>query len=165
MRMLTIQKRNGSIRCTISSDMSSVELFSRILKDMLVYAHIPVANEVTLVARELLANAVIHGNGLDQRKKASFSLEELCGAGFHVTVKDEGQGFDFANLGSHPKIGEHHSRKRGFVIIRNCSRRIVFKDNGASVSVFLGLGEEDWDTSERRDVAEKREIVQVFGAL
>ncbi len=163
--MLTIQKRNGSIRCTISSDMSLVELFSRILKDMLVYAHIPVANEVTLVARELLANAAIHGNGLDPRKKVSFSLEELCGAGFHVTVRDEGQGFDFANLGAHSENGELHSRKRGYVIIRNCSRRITFKDNGSSVSVFVGLGEENWEASESRDMAEKREVVQVFAAL
>jgi anti-sigma regulatory factor (Ser/Thr protein kinase) len=163
--MLTIQKRNGSIACTLSSDMSLVELFSRILKDMLVYARVPAANEVTLVARELLANAVMHGNRQDPRKKASFRLEELCGAGFTVEVKDEGQGFDFHHLDSPSVLHAHHAQKRGYVIIRNCSRRIVFRENGSSVSVFVGLDENDWESPQSFRHAGDRETVQAVGAI
>jgi anti-sigma regulatory factor (Ser/Thr protein kinase) len=163
--MLTIQKRNGSIMCTLSSDMSLVELFSRILKDMLAYARVPVANEVTLVARELLANAVMHGNRQNPRKKASFSLEELCGAGFTMTVKDEGQGFDFLHLDSPRPAAALHARKRGYVIIRNCSRRIVFRENGSSISAFVGLYAEDWETPQSIRDAGTRETVQAVGAV
>jgi serine/threonine-protein kinase RsbW len=163
--MLTIEKHNGSVKCTLSSDMSLVDLFSRMLKDMLVYAGVPVANEVTVVARELLSNAVMHGNREDPAKQAVLLLEELCGAGFVVTVKDEGRGFDFLHLDPPTVVEEHHARKRGYVVIRNYAQRIIFRDNGSSVSVYISLGEPDWDSPELRDAAEKAESTAIIGAV
>jgi hypothetical protein len=144
--------------------MSLVELFSRILKDILAYARVPVANEVTLVARELLANAVVHGNRMDPHKKTTFTLEELCGAGFSVTVKDEGQGFDFLHMDPPGASNGFHAGKRGYVIIRNCAQRIVFSDNGSAVSVFVGLAEIR-ETAKSYDAIYQRETVQASGAV
>lgn len=132
---------------------------------MLVYARVPVANEVTLVTRELLANAVEHGNRMDPHKKAYYTLEELCGAGFYVTVKDEGRGFDFVHMDPPHSPAGYHSGKRGYLIIRNCSRRIIFRDNGSTVSVFVGLGQENGDVSTSLEAMEAEDALPVSGLV
>jgi serine/threonine-protein kinase RsbW len=52
---------------------------------------------IDLAMREAMANAVKHGNKLDETKKVRISFEKKPDA-FEITIRDEGEGFDFENL-------------------------------------------------------------------
>ena len=49
---------------------------------------------VSLLAREALNNAMIHGNGLDPAKRVSFRFTARDG-GYDLEVEDQGPGFDW----------------------------------------------------------------------
>lgn len=49
---------------------------------------------LSLLTREALNNAMIHGNGLDPAKLVAFRILML-GGGFRLEVNDEGMGFDW----------------------------------------------------------------------
>lgn len=55
------------------------------------------SNELKLIFSELLCNAVIHGNKLDERKSVSVYIE-IENNNISSIVKDEGSGFDYTNL-------------------------------------------------------------------
>lgn len=52
---------------------------------------------IDLAVREAVANAVKHGNRLDETKQVTISFEQTS-QGFEIVIKDEGAGFDFQNL-------------------------------------------------------------------
>ena len=52
---------------------------------------------VDLAVREAVTNAVLHGNHQDEAKAVEISLKSLPGA-IEITVRDNGQGFDTANV-------------------------------------------------------------------
>ena len=54
-------------------------------------------NEISLAVREVVANAVFHGNCGDAAKKVSLAAEVRDG-GIVICVRDEGPGFDPASL-------------------------------------------------------------------
>lgn len=62
--------------------------------------------EVETALREALANAVVHGNHCDVRKKVRVRCGYDSTKGILIAVKDEGEGFDPARL-PNPLIGEH----------------------------------------------------------
>lgn len=52
---------------------------------------------IDLAMREAMANAVKHGNRLDETKLVRVTFEKTPEA-FEITIRDEGSGFDFENL-------------------------------------------------------------------
>lgn len=52
---------------------------------------------IDLAVREAVANAVKHGNGLDETKQVRISFETTPQR-FEITIRDEGAGFDFEHL-------------------------------------------------------------------
>ena len=79
---------------------------------------------VDLVLREVLNNAVIHGNQYDQTLKVrfSFSVNETC---FQVEVGDEGPGFNWRPL-LDIELNPEDERGRGFPILLNCHSCLRF---------------------------------------
>ncbi|MEI8345077.1 MAG: ATP-binding protein, partial [Candidatus Omnitrophota bacterium] len=55
------------------------------------------SNGLLLVVRELLMNAIVHGNGSNPSRVALIRVTPRAGY-FEVRVDDEGGGFDFASL-------------------------------------------------------------------
>lgn len=52
---------------------------------------------IDLAVRESVANAVKHGNNLDDSKSVDITLE-ITAAGFEMQVRDYGEGFDLAEV-------------------------------------------------------------------
>ena len=89
-----------------------------------------------LFMRELINNAVEHGNKKDDAKTIKCSFENIKNKRFKITVSDEGEGFDYQNVNL--KMGKDASelRSRGFPLINKYVDNILFEDNGATVTVF-----------------------------
>ena len=83
---------------------------------------------LTLLAREALNNAMIHGNRLDPAKMVRMSLRERDG-GLDLEVEDQGPGFDWKNH-VQASSGVEDVRGRGHEIYRNYARSVRYNDAG-----------------------------------
>lgn len=141
MGMLKLDVDNEHITGCISSDLSCVELVAHLVSDILSYDRVHDATKPVLVVRELLKNAVIHGNRENPDLEVSFAIEKPPGGRFTITVTDKGEGFDYTQFMRHIPLDPRRDHRMGYAIISNFSDSIAFRDKGASVTVTVRLDE------------------------
>ena len=78
----------------ISSDMDHVDFIIRKFKQFIHDLKIEASSNLKLVIRELLINAIEHGNRHDFSKCVTGTITSGDDLLFTVTVRDEGKGFD-----------------------------------------------------------------------
>ena len=83
---------------------------------------------VTLLTREALNNAMIHGNGLVASRRVIFRLTAKDG-GYDLEVEDQGPGFDWRSR-LQASSGVEDVRGRGHEIYRNFARSVRYNDRG-----------------------------------
>jgi anti-sigma regulatory factor (Ser/Thr protein kinase) len=95
------------------------------------------AEPILLSVRELLVNAIVHGNKNDATKQVVYQLRKSPDGGLTISVEDEGSGFDpelfDMDLHDHPK----HLAKRGLVLIRALSETIIFDAAKGRIKTYL----------------------------
>jgi len=91
---------------------------------------------VEAALRESLANAVIHGNRLDAKKKIRLCCACQADGGILIIVKDEGEGFDPAAIPS-PLVGQqiHSEHGRGIFLINLLMDEVRFKRGGTEIHI------------------------------
>jgi anti-sigma regulatory factor (Ser/Thr protein kinase) len=86
-----------------------------------------------IVTRELLMNAIVHGNRRDASKETRIVILSLGPDLFDIVVKDEGAGFDYSVvLGSiiaHPRP----LRSCGYLLIDELADELEFARRGSSI--------------------------------
>ncbi|MDH4224332.1 MAG: ATP-binding protein [Deltaproteobacteria bacterium] len=98
-------------------------------------------SDVKTVLRELLINAVEHGNRGNPDKQVECVVEYLGGERFKLEVKDEGEGFDPFQL----KVDMDdplQTRKRGYSLINQLADVVEFEDHGSRVTAFVSITRE-----------------------
>ena len=125
------------VTLTCSSELVLVDFFSHVLTDLLAYMRLGDGGATPIVARELMRNAVIHGNAGDKRRSVVFSLDWSNGACFAITVCDEGGGFDYGMLEAAEELDARHAQRKGYALIYECAQSVDFERNGATVRVSL----------------------------
>ncbi|MBI3669217.1 MAG: ATP-binding protein [Acidobacteria bacterium] len=95
--------------------------------------------EVETALRESLANAVLHGNRQDPRKKIRICCACQADRGVLIIVKDEGEGFDPAKVPS-PLVGEniHSEHGRGIYLINMLMDEVHFERGGTEIHMRKG---------------------------
>jgi anti-sigma regulatory factor (Ser/Thr protein kinase) len=89
-----------------------------------------------LVVRELLINAIVHGNGSIRSKLALIRIERRGGL-FEVQVDDEGKGFDYESLVLGLPEDPHSLAKRGLVLVHELSEELAFERSGSRVRAIV----------------------------
>ena len=94
----------------------------------------------SLVLKELLENAIVHGNGGDKRRAVRccvnvLELEETL----KITVEDEGHGFADAQLLRNIRAKQPRKGASGYPLINSYARRVEFNGTGNCVSVYLPI--------------------------
>ena len=84
-------------------------------------------NEIALAVRESVINAVLHGNRSQLRKKV-YVEAELRGMGVHISVRDEGRGFDPRSVPD-PRKPENLLREsgRGLLMMHSLMDRVAIR--------------------------------------
>ncbi|MBN2644461.1 MAG: ATP-binding protein [Desulfuromonadaceae bacterium] len=93
---------------------------------------------VELVMRELLNNAILHGNRLQANKTVGLNLA-IGRRWLKVRVEDQGAGFDWRRRQRQPPE-ETAVSGRGLAIARGYGERLRFGDQGRRVEVWFDLG-------------------------
>lgn len=129
----------GDLRIRISSDLGLVDRAVETLGRYLARLGVVDPFEITLVARELLNNAVEHGNRGDPSRQVTCEVGRQPSDRFGVTVTDEGAGFDPSTLDMALPVSPLTDRHRGFGLIQAFSDRVTFNETGNAVTAILGL--------------------------
>ena len=88
---------------------------------------------LSLLAREALNNAMIHGNARNPEKHVRFSLR-ACEGGFDLEIGDDGPGFDWqARVGTSSNLED--VRGRGHEIYRNYARAVRYNERGNVITL------------------------------
>ena len=74
--------------------------------------------ELTLIVDEAVTNAMEHGNSWNPNKKVFVSVR-TDGISLHVSIEDEGMGFDYAHYKSECEQNKLSKRGRGVMILRH----------------------------------------------
>ena len=90
-----------------------------------------------IVLRELLRNAIIHGNGANPFQTVSCDIYWDGEATVRVTVCDQGSGFDYQNLNYILPEDPRQVDMRGYRLIHAYAQSLTIEDNGRSVTVTL----------------------------
>jgi serine/threonine-protein kinase RsbW len=95
---------------------------------------------VEIALREAVTNAVLHGNKADPEKRVAICCEVGLGSGVSVIVRDEGQGFDPANV-SDPTTTENieSDHGRGIYLMRALMDEVHFEQGGTEVHMRKGF--------------------------
>jgi anti-sigma regulatory factor (Ser/Thr protein kinase) len=92
-----------------------------------------------LILRELLVNALEHGNKGDTRKAIRLTIIREERNGLKITVEDEGEGFDYRPVLSSREKEFPDRQKRGYTLIRSLAEKLEFNEEGNRVSVYLNV--------------------------
>ncbi len=95
------------------------------------------STNLPIVLRELLANAVIHGNSGEPLKIVRCSISDLGRGRFRIEVRDEGEGFDHRAINMDLPENPARLRRRGYILIKALSEKIDFYDHSSRVIVYV----------------------------
>jgi serine/threonine-protein kinase RsbW len=95
---------------------------------------------VELALREALSNAVIHGNEMDAHKLVQVRCRCEQGKGVGLTVKDQGKGFDPADVPDPMAVeGVEKEHGRGIHLMKSAMDQVSFQPGGTVVHMWKGL--------------------------
>lgn len=137
--MFAIQEKEKELHFSMASDMQLVDRLVALAKDFMERAGCPRFSEIIIVLRELLINAVEHGNGRQRGKKVEGRMETLTANRFFIEVTDEGSGVDPESLSFTMPEDPSQDRSRGFALIHAFSDEIRFSRNPSAVRVWVSV--------------------------
>ncbi len=90
-----------------------------------------------VVLRELLANAIQHGNNSKNEQTISIDAIFLNQNCLRISVKDAGDGFDHRFFGLNKPNNANGMKGRGSYIIRSLTDKMAFNQTGNEITVFI----------------------------
>lgn len=79
------------------------------------------SEEMNLAVRELLLNAIEHGNGGDESKVVELEMANVAPSRYRLDVKDEGPGLPAGALPPRRELAATQERSRGLLLVNSCS--------------------------------------------
>lgn len=109
-----------------------------------------------IVLRELLTNAIKHGNLSDTSRMVTVTAEFLSDQKLLITVMDEGYGFDHNRYTPEFLEKQRPTKNRGFFLIHSLSDRIEFNQAGNKVSASLSVSSNGKEWISRNFISDNR---------
>jgi len=97
--------------------------------------------DLEIALREALANAIIHGNDLEDGKRIFLRCYGAPGSDLLILVRDEGPGFDPASVPD-PRDGDrkHLNHGRGLLLMRELMDYVEYRRSGCEVLIYKSCG-------------------------
>lgn len=141
--IMEITRKKTSAGFRISSKMDMVDGVVRQARKFLADLGFTIFSEFKLVLRELLINAIEHGNKKDPDKLVICDIVQVRDALFKISVTDQGSGFDFHGVPkSIPEGGEENHRGRGYPIIHASAERVAYDEKNNTITAHVRIRQE-----------------------
>jgi anti-sigma regulatory factor (Ser/Thr protein kinase) len=125
-----------SLYIALDSDMAKVSLVLERVDRFARRQGYRESDALLLVVRELLMNAIVHGNEAIPSRIA-FVRVARRGMFFEVQVDDEGEGFDSQTLDLDLPDNPQYLTKRGLVLVHELSEELIFERGGSRVRAIV----------------------------
>lgn len=147
--MIQVESAEQDIRFEIGSELYLVDKVMDEVKAFTRKNGVEDAAGMVLVLRELLNNAIEHGNCKDPAKKVVGHLELIGPLRFKLKIADEGQGFDHKELILKMTDDPTQLRNRGLPLVNAYCDELVFNETGNEVEVYFTVpAETGFETEE-----------------
>jgi anti-sigma regulatory factor (Ser/Thr protein kinase) len=93
--------------------------------------------QATVVLRELMVNAITHGNKDDASSSIKIQLEHVRENEFKIMVEDMGAGFNYAAIDTHIPDNPKTIQNRGFALIKAYTNRFEFNRKGNCIAAYI----------------------------
>ncbi|MBP8130212.1 MAG: ATP-binding protein [Candidatus Hydrogenedentes bacterium] len=133
---MQFERKPNAISVVIPSRFSTAREVLRKADDFFA-AHGTTSPGAMIVLRELLTNAVVHGNRRDPYQRVYIDVEKHSDRMFRITVEDEGDGFDYRELDLTLPDVLTHIKERGYKLINAFSERLEFNQEGNKITAYV----------------------------
>ncbi|TWI64840.1 anti-anti-sigma factor [Desulfobotulus alkaliphilus] len=137
--MFAIQENGSELHFSIASDMALVDRFVALAKEFMERQGTTRFSEIIIVLRELLINAVEHGNTKNRSLIVEGTLEALGQDRFCIRVQDEGRGVDASTLSFTMPEDPSQDRSRGFALIHAFSDEVRFSQSPSTITAWVSV--------------------------
>ena len=128
--MFSITKTANQLACTFSS---SLDLVDRAVREAVIFLEQLDTGvsifEFSLILREALNNAVLHGNKNDSKHQVKCALA-VTGKTLEISVSDQGKGFDWRAARDKKIVGPQATHGRGLSLMKSYGYSISFNPTG-----------------------------------
>ena len=142
--MLSVVRNSDSLSFTLPSDTALVHKAVRVSEEFAHEQGFRDTARVSVVLRELLSNAISHGNHNVVGRMVNCRIDGVRKGGLRIVVQDEGDGFDFSSLETSLPDDPRSVRNRGYVLIHNICDSVEFNKPGNQVTVLIGTAETNY---------------------
>lgn len=149
--MFRMDEDEGALSFVFSSQMHLVDRVIQSARAFLSGLGIHHHSEFRLVLRELLINAVEHGNKNIAEKQVVVKIISLENRNFRIDVEDEGEGFDYTSLNMQIPQDASQMRKRGYPMVKAFTDSIQWDKNGKHVTVWISIPNQTRFTVEEKN--------------
>lgn len=159
--MFKITNQTNYISFTFSSQLNHVDQVIQHCNDFIAKFDIKEWSPLRLALRELLINAIEHGNNNDPRKEVSCTIENISSNRFLITVKDQGDGFDIEEI-EYQLSSPTQARHRGLLLVNQYCDELEFEAGGSLINAFLTLTDQTtYQVSQQQDF----QVIQASGNI
>jgi anti-sigma regulatory factor (Ser/Thr protein kinase) len=139
--MFLRSEEGNTIVYKISSEMHHIDsVVGHCKEDLSRFNIVSDDSEFKVIVRELLNNAVRHGNHEIIEKTVTCSIEYLGARQFKIAVEDQGSGFNYRNINMDLPENSDLIKRKGYALINAFSKRIEFNEKGNRISVYTEIG-------------------------
>lgn len=137
--MFSLYKKDNTVAITFSSLWDHASQAIDIVRQFLGTYNLAdrERSDIVLVSRELIINALVHGNRLSLDKIVALEVERNENCHFNITVEDDGTGFNTSSVGALYSTREPGRTAHGYEIITSIAREVTFNDAGNRVMVCI----------------------------
>ncbi len=149
--MCSLSEAEKSVQFNLYSTTPEIE---KVLSDIEVFLNDiprPMQYDAELVSRELLSNAVQHGNGNNPDKMIIYSIYLFPSHDIVIEVRDEGPGFDYKSLNMNLPDTVKGVKGTGYKLINALSKEIKFNNTGNTIQVFIQSSERSKQWKKRKE--------------
>lgn len=136
--MFDIQEKNNRLQITISSEMKLVDKIIDYLESTTQGLEQTQSFALKLIAKELICNAITHGNQSQADKLVTFTLTTLSNRLF-VQVEDQGEGINVDKIDWKISNDASNPRNRGLAMVNHYADSIDFNQKGNQVSTWIKI--------------------------
>ena len=140
--MFNVTEGKESIRFKLSSEMKLVD---RVVNETSSFLSQDAGGDLSgikLVLRELLINAVEHGNRKVASLNVSCSVERIGESLYKIQIEDEGKGFDWKSVKLGVPDDPAKVRNRGLPLVNTLADYLEFNENGNAVTAHMMIPQE-----------------------
>jgi len=139
--MLTSLQDDNYIEFKFSSEFKMVNKIIKDIRNFFQNYEIEEDANIILILRELINNAIEHGNKKDKDLTVSVSVTHIADKRFKIIVEDEGDGFDYNSINYRISDDPTQVRNRGLCLVNSFADEIEFNDYGNMITVFVTASE------------------------